>query len=84
MIADEHTCSPNEERVDVAVDQELLDMLLCPKCKGDVRLNAAGDGVICESCSLLYEVREDVPIMLVVEAKTTKPGQTVCSDSAPA
>lgn len=53
----------------MAINQELLDILACPKCKGDIRLNEAGNGLICEKCKLLYEIRDDIPIMLIEEAK---------------
>jgi len=51
------------------VSKELLDILACPKCKGPVQLNDKEDGLVCESCRLLYEIREDIPIMLIDEAK---------------
>lgn len=51
------------------ISQELLNILACPKCKGDVRLNETGDGLICDACKLLYEIRDDIPVMLVDEAK---------------
>lgn len=51
------------------ISQELLDILACPKCKGDIRLNETGDGLICDACKLLYEIRDDIPVMLVEEAK---------------
>jgi len=54
----------------MAVSQELLDILACPKCKGDIHLNEAGDGLICAACKLLYEIRDDIPIMLIDEAKS--------------
>ena len=53
----------------MALSQELLDILACPKCKGDIHLNDANDGLICETCKLLYEIRDDIPIMLIDEAK---------------
>jgi uncharacterized protein len=54
----------------MAISQELLDILACPKCKGDIRLNDAKDGLICDRCKLLYEIRDDIPIMLIEEAKS--------------
>jgi uncharacterized protein YbaR (Trm112 family) len=48
---------------------ELLEILACPKCKGDIYLNDFGDGLICENCKLLYEIKDDIPIMLIDEAK---------------
>ncbi|MDY7034771.1 MAG: Trm112 family protein [Thermodesulfobacteriota bacterium] len=53
----------------MAISQELLDILACPKCKGDIHLNSAGDGLICKRCELLYEIKDDIPIMLIDEAK---------------
>jgi uncharacterized protein YbaR (Trm112 family) len=53
----------------MGISKELLDILACPKCKGEVRLNAAEDGLICEKCRLVYEIREEIPIMLIDEAK---------------
>lgn len=53
----------------MGINKELLDILACPKCKGEVRLTPEEDGLICERCRLLYEIREDIPIMLIDEAK---------------
>ena len=50
------------------IDKELLDILACPKCKGDIRLSKDGSGLICEACKLLYEIREGIPVMLIDEA----------------
>ena len=51
------------------IKQELLDILACPKCKGPVQLNETNSGLICLSCKLIYEIRDDIPIMLIDEAK---------------
>jgi hypothetical protein len=32
-------------------------------------LNEAKDGLVCDECKLLYEIRDDIPIMLIDEAK---------------
>jgi uncharacterized protein len=53
----------------MAISKDLLEILACPKCKGDFRLNEAGDGLICDRCRLLYEIRDDIPIMLIDEAR---------------
>ena len=55
------------------IQQELLDILACPKCKGRVQLNSNGDGLVCQQCKLLYEIRDDIPIMLIDEAKPLEP-----------
>lgn len=51
------------------IKKELLGMLACPKCKQAVKLTEQQDGLICENCQLLYEIRDDIPIMLLDEAK---------------
>jgi len=53
----------------MAVSQELLKILACPRCKGDVQLNDDEDGLVCEQCRLVYEIKDDIPIMLIDEAK---------------
>ena len=53
----------------MAVSPELLDILVCPKCKGDICLNDSQDGLICQACRVTYEIRDDIPIMLIDEAK---------------
>ncbi len=52
----------------MAVSKELLDIIVCPKCKNQLKLNDAGDGLICEHCKLLYDICDDIPILLVEEA----------------
>ena len=53
----------------MAISKELLDILACPKCKGDIVLNETQDGLVCDNCKLLYEIKDDIPIMLIDEAK---------------
>lgn len=52
----------------MAIDKELLDILACPKCKGDVYLTDDKDGLVCDACKLKYEIKDDIPIMLIDEA----------------
>jgi uncharacterized protein len=56
----------------MAVSQDLLDILACPKCKGDLRLTEKQDGLVCEACQLLYAIKDDIPIMLIDEAQPLK------------
>jgi uncharacterized protein YbaR (Trm112 family) len=53
----------------MTISKELLDILACPKCKGSLQLNESENGLICRQCRLLYEIRDDIPIMLIDEAK---------------
>lgn len=52
----------------MAISKELLDILACPKCKGDVRLTDKQDGLICGACKLMYPIKDDIPVMLIDEA----------------
>lgn len=51
------------------ISKELLEILACPKCKGEVKLTKAQDGLVCEACCLLYEIRDGIPVMLIDEAR---------------
>jgi len=53
----------------MSVDQELLDILACPKCKGPIQLENEGDSLVCHNCRLRYRVEDDIPVMLIDEAK---------------
>ena len=53
----------------MAIDKELLDILACPKCKGEIHLTDDESGLVCESCNLKYPIRDDIPVMLIEEAE---------------
>lgn len=52
----------------MALHPELLDILACPQCKGDLELTDKQDGLICNACSVVYPIQEEIPIMLVDKA----------------
>jgi len=58
----------------MTIHPELLEILACPKCKGDIQLNASQDSLICDRCRLVYEIRDGIPIMLIDEAKPLSDG----------
>ena len=51
------------------ISKELLDILVCPRCKGKIYVSETGDGIICNQCRLLYPISDDIPVMLIEEAK---------------
>jgi uncharacterized protein YbaR (Trm112 family) len=51
------------------IDKELLEILVCPRCKGDLEYRPEQNELVCHACKLRYEIRDDIPIMLVDEAK---------------
>ncbi len=53
----------------MAISQELLDILICPACRGELELKQDGSGLKCIACKRVYPIREDIPVMLVDEAK---------------
>ena len=53
----------------MTIPKELLDILACPACKGEVRLHENRDGLVCPACMLLYPMREGIPVMLADEAE---------------
>jgi uncharacterized protein len=52
----------------MSLNKELLDILCCPKCKGDIVLTKEEDGLVCYACKLMYPIKDDIPIMLIDEA----------------
>ena len=52
----------------VPISEELLEILICPACKGKVVLKDDGSGLKCVECNRVYPIRDDIPVMLVDEA----------------
>jgi uncharacterized protein len=57
------------------ISKELLDILCCPKCKGDIVLTKSQDGLICSACNLVYPIKDDIPVMLIDEAVPLTPAK---------
>jgi len=53
----------------MALSKELLDILVCPKCKGELTLTPHQDALNCYACKLSYPIKDDIPVMLIDEAK---------------
>jgi uncharacterized protein len=53
----------------MAVPQELLDILVCPLDKTPVELTSDQQGLKCPTCRRVYPIRDDIPVMLVDEAR---------------
>lgn len=49
------------------ITRELLDILVCPQCKCELKLD--NEQLICNKCKLAYPIKDDIPIMLIEEAK---------------
>ena len=53
------------------VEKELMELLVCPSCHGQVQLQSTGDAewIVCTACGLKYPVKDDLPVMLIDEAE---------------
>ena len=52
----------------MGISKELLEILVCPKCGGDIYLNDKGECLVCDNCSLIFKIREGIPVMIIDEA----------------
>ncbi len=52
----------------MAVDEALLEILVCPACKTKVHLVKDGAGLRCDTCRRVYPIKDDIPVMLIDEA----------------
>ena len=52
----------------MSVSSQLLAILVCPKCKGELEYREAESVLVCHACKLRYPIRDDIPIMLIDEA----------------
>ena len=53
----------------MTINKELLEILACPKCKGDIELDESRNGLVCDNFKLLYHIKDDIPVMLIEEAE---------------
>ena len=56
------------------LDERLLEILVCPKCKGELEHRADPEELVCRACALRYEVRDGIPVMLIEEAAPLEGG----------
>jgi uncharacterized protein YbaR (Trm112 family) len=52
------------------IDPALRELIVCPSCRA--ALDEVGEELVCTGCGLAYPVRDDIPVLLVDEAR--KPG----------
>jgi uncharacterized protein YbaR (Trm112 family) len=53
----------------MAISKDLLDILVCPLCKATVEMKQDQSGLKCVQCKRVYPIRDDIPVMLIDEAK---------------
>ncbi|HWC34945.1 MAG TPA: Trm112 family protein [Mycobacteriales bacterium] len=47
----------------------LLEILVCPSCRADLRADDAAGELVCTGCGYAYPVRDDIPVLLIDEAR---------------
>jgi hypothetical protein len=55
----------------VELDDWLLEIIVCPNCRADLRVDDAASELVCTGCGLAYPVRDNIPVLLVDEARQT-------------
>jgi uncharacterized protein YbaR (Trm112 family) len=53
----------------MAVDPALLEILVCPECRTRVKVVKDGTGLRCDRCRRVYPIKDDIPVMLIDEAR---------------
>ena len=53
----------------MALSPDLLAILVCPACKGDLAYSETAQTLTCDRCRLRYRIVDDIPVMLVEEAE---------------
>jgi hypothetical protein len=51
------------------IDPKLLEILACPACKGDLIYDEENQKLVCERCRLKFNIKDDIPIMLLDQAE---------------
>jgi uncharacterized protein YbaR (Trm112 family) len=51
------------------IDPQLLKILVCPKCKGNLEYDRENEKLLCQACRLGFRIENDIPVMLVDEAE---------------
>ncbi len=57
------------------MDKRLLEIIVCPLCKSPLHLDSAKQELICKADRLAYPIRNDIPVMLVDEARSLEPNE---------
>ncbi len=50
------------------IEPWLLELLVCPRCKGELVYESEPEALVCPACKLRFEVRDNIPILLIDEA----------------
>ena len=56
------------------IDSHLLEIVVCPTCRQSLAVDEAAEELVCVGCGLAYPVRDDIPVLLVEEARKPASG----------
>ena len=59
------------------MDPKLLEILVCPLCKGPLLYKKSGQELICKADRLAFQIKDDIPVMLEEEARKLPPEEEV-------
>ncbi len=65
------------------IDRELLEMLACPVCVGELRHEPSSERLVCPACRLAFPIREGIPVLLREDALPLEAGGVPDSEQAP-
>jgi uncharacterized protein YbaR (Trm112 family) len=54
----------------MALSKQLLEIIVCPKCKGELKYEQKNEKLNCQSCRLSFRVEDDIPVLLIDEAES--------------
>jgi uncharacterized protein len=63
------------------LDPALLEILVCPECRSPLAVDEEASELVCTGCGLAYPVRDDIPVLLVDEAR--RPAGAPSDDQGP-
>ncbi|MEW6120657.1 MAG: Trm112 family protein [Pseudomonadota bacterium] len=55
------------------MNPKLLEILVCPVCKGPLEWKKPAQELVCHACRIAYPIRDDIPVMLPEEARPLEP-----------
>jgi len=53
----------------MTLSRQLLEILACPKCKGEIAFDESQNLIVCHACEIAFPVRDDIPVMLIDESR---------------
>ena len=70
LVARPTTPAPRAPSEDpMALSEDLLSILVCPQCRGDLNYDRDSNHLTCPACKLRYRVVDDIPVMLIDQAE---------------